>query len=134
MKINRLRGIVVITKIKQWAKKLKSYIALLYLAYKHELTPWYAKLTAMITVGYALSPIDIIPDFIPVLGFIDDAIVLPALIWLSLRLIPSSVKELCKEAAESVFEKGKPKNYIAGGIIILIWILIIYAVLMRFIK
>ncbi|GFP75907.1 YkvA family protein [Clostridium fungisolvens] len=110
----------MITKIKQWAKKLKSNIAILYLAYKHELTPWYAKLTVIITAGYALSPIDIIPYFIPVLGFVDDAIVLPALIWLSLRLIPNSVKEICRESAEDVFSKGKPKNYIGGRIIMLI--------------
>lgn len=124
----------MITKIKQWTKKLKSYISLLYLAYKHELTPWYAKLTAMITVGYALSPIDLIPDLIPVLGFVDDAIVLPVLIWLSLRLIPRNVIELCKKDAENVFSNGKPKNYLAGGIIIFIWILIIAAVVMRFIE
>ncbi|WP_312579366.1 YkvA family protein [Sedimentibacter sp. MB31-C6] len=62
---------------------------------QHELTHWYAKLTAMITVGYALSPIDIIPDFIPVIRFIKDAILLPALIWLSLRLIPINVRKPC---------------------------------------
>lgn len=124
----------MIAKIKQWAKKLKSDIATLYLAYKHELTPWYAKLVAVITVGYALSPIDIIPDFIPILGFVDDAIILPALIWLSLKLIPKDVIAFCREEAENIFSNGKPKNYIAGGIIVLIWLLIIYALIMKFVN
>ena len=119
----------MIAKIKQWANKLKLNIAVLYLAYKHELTPWYAKVVAIITVGYALSPIDLIPDFIPVLGFVDDAIILPAFIWLSLRLIPNQVKELCRVEAEDLFPNGKPKNFIAGGIIILIWIGIVVAIL-----
>lgn len=121
-------------KIKQWAKRLKTNIAILYLAYKHKLTPWYAKLVALVTVGYALSPIDIIPDFIPVLGFIDDAILLPVLIWLSLKLIPRNVIELCRESAEDVFSDGRPKNYIAGGIIILMWILIAAYIVMRFVN
>jgi uncharacterized membrane protein YkvA (DUF1232 family) len=124
----------MIEKIKQWARKLKSNLALLYLAYKHKLTPWYAKLLALITVGYALSPIDLIPDFIPVLGFVDDAILLPFLIWLSLKLIPQKVIELCREEADRAFADGKPRNYVAGGIIILIWSLLIGTVLMRFIN
>ena len=124
----------MIEKIKKWAKKLKSDIATLYLAYKHELTPWYAKLVAITTVGYALSSIDIIPDFIPILGFVDDAILLPAFIWLSLKLIPKEVIELCREEAEGIFSNGKPKNYIAGGIIVLIWILIIAIVLIKLVN
>ncbi len=124
----------MIAKIKQWAKKLKSYIAILYIAYRHKLTPWYAKLAAIITVGYALSPIDLIPDFIPVLGFVDDAILLPILIWLSLKLIPKEVIEFSRGEAESAFSKGKPKNYTAGAIIILIWLLIIAAVVTRVIN
>ncbi len=124
----------MIEKIKKWAKKLKSDIATLYLAYKHELTPWYAKVVVIITVGYALSPVDIIPDFIPILGFVDDAILLPVFIWLSLKLIPKEVIVLCREEAEGIFSNGKPKNYIAGGVIILIWLLIIATVLMRFVN
>lgn len=124
----------MIEKIKKWARSLKANIALLYLAYRHKLTPWYAKLLALITVGYALSPIDFIPDFIPVLGFLDDAIILPVLIWLSLKLIPQNVIELCREEAERAFADGKPRNYIAGGIIVLIWLLLIGTILLRFIN
>lgn len=104
---------------------MKTNIAMLFIAYKHERTPWYAKLVAIITVGYALSPIDLIPDFIPVLGFVDDAILLPALIWLSIRLIPADVIETCRQKAEGIFSNGRPKNYIAGGIIVLIWLSIL---------
>lgn len=123
----------MIEKIKQWIKKLKIDISTLYLAYRHELTPWYAKLVAIITVGYALSPIDLIPDFIPILGFLDDAILLPVLIWLSLKLIPKDVIALCREEAEDIFSNGKPKNYIASAIIILIWLLLILIILKKFI-
>lgn len=124
----------MIEKIKQWARRLKNDIAALYLAYRHELTPWYAKLSAIITVGYALSPVDLIPDFIPVLGFVDDAILLPVLIWISLKLIPKSVMKLCREKAEEVFSKGKPKNYIAAGIIIALWLVVIGFFVMKFIR
>jgi uncharacterized membrane protein YkvA (DUF1232 family) len=124
----------MIGKIKLWAKRLKSSIALLYLAYKHELTPWYARLSAVITVGYALSPIDLIPDFIPILGFVDDAVLLPALIWLSLRLIPKNVIELCREAAAGLFANGKPKNYKAAGMIILIWTIIVSVVILKLVN
>lgn len=123
----------MIEKIKQWIKKLKIDISTLYLAYRHELTPWYAKLVAIITVGYALSPIDLIPDFIPILGFLDDAILLPVLIWLSLKLIPKDVIALCREEAEDIFSNGKPKNYMASIIIILIWLLLILIILKKFI-
>lgn len=114
----------MIEKIKYWAKKLKTYIDILYLVYKNRRTPWYAKVVVAITVGYAFSPIDLIPDFIPIFGFLDDAILLPVLIWLSLKLIPKEVIESCKLEAENIFKEGRPRNYIVGGIIILIWILI----------
>ncbi|GAA0777698.1 YkvA family protein [Clostridium subterminale] len=114
----------MIEKIKYWAKKLKTYIDILYLVYKNRRTPWYAKVVVAITVGYAFSPIDLIPDFIPIFGFLDDVILLPVLIWLSLKLIPKEVIESCKLEAENIFKEGRPKNYIVGGIIILIWILI----------
>ena len=111
------------------AKKLKTDIPAVFLSLKSKDTPLIAKILAVITIAYALSPIDLIPDFIPVLGFVDDAIILPAFIWLSLRLIPNQVKELCRVEAEDLFSNGKPKNFIAGGIIILIWMGIAVAIL-----
>jgi len=114
----------MIEKIKYWAKKLKAHVDTLYLVYKKRSTPWYAKVVIAITIGYAFSPVDLIPDFIPIFGFLDDAILLPVLIWLSLKLIPKEVIESCRIEAESIFKEGKPKNYVASGVIILIWIFI----------
>lgn len=124
----------MVEKIKQWARKLKADIAVLYLAYRNAGTPWYAKLAALITVGYALSPIDLIPDFVPILGFVDDAILLPILIWLSLKLIPPEVIAQCRESADEVFAGGRPKSYLAAGVIVLVWILLIAYVITRLIK
>lgn len=129
-----MSAISIITRLKCWAKKLKSNIALLYVVYKHKLTPWYAKAVAAFTVGYALSPIDLIPDFIPVLGFLDDVILLPALIWISFRLIPRQVIESCREEAKEVFAKGRPKNYRAGTVIIAIWLILITMIIWRLVR
>ena len=73
-------------------------------------------------VGYALSPIDLIPDFIPVLGYLDDVIIVSAGIYLSLRMIPSDVLEECRDRAKSELQGGQPKNWAAAFIIVLIWL------------
>jgi uncharacterized membrane protein YkvA (DUF1232 family) len=81
-------------KVDSWkaiAKKLKNEIRVLYLAYKDPRTPWYAKVFAVLIIGYALSPIDLIPDFIPVLGYVDDLIIVPAGMALLLKMIPKEV-------------------------------------------
>ncbi|MEO6663932.1 MAG: YkvA family protein, partial [Rubrivivax sp.] len=77
--------------IRAWARRLKRDGLTLWFAARHADTPWYAKALAMFVVGYALSPIDLIPDFIPVLGYLDDVLLLPALIWLTIRLLPLPV-------------------------------------------
>ena len=81
--------------LKERAKKLKKEIPAVFLSLKDRETPLFAKILAGITVGYALSPIDLIPDFIPVLGYLDDIILLPALIALTVKFIPPAVFELC---------------------------------------
>ena len=124
----------IITRLKEWAKGLKANIALLYVVYKHKLTPWYAKVVVAFTIGYALSPIDLIPDFIPVLGFLDDVILLPLFIWLSFKLIPRQVIEICTEEAKEVFTKGRPKNYIAGTVIIAIWFILSWMIVWRLVR
>jgi uncharacterized membrane protein YkvA (DUF1232 family) len=88
--------------IRSWktkAKRLRSEVYALYLASKHPETPWYAKAFAALIVGYALSPIDIIPDFIPVIGYIDDLIIVPAGISLLIKMIPKEILEECREKA-----------------------------------
>jgi len=112
--------------LKAKAKQLKSEVYALYLASKDPRTPWYAKVLAVLIIGYALSPIDLIPDFIPVLGYLDDLIIVPAGIVLLLKMIPKEVMEECREMARSLSEQKKPKNWTAGLVVVLIWVLGIY--------
>ncbi|MFC2093181.1 YkvA family protein [Bacteroidota bacterium] len=85
------------TSLKEKVKRLKTETNILYLAYKNHRTPWYAKALITATVGYALSPIDLIPDFIPVLGYLDDIIIIPLGIYLSKKMIPKEVLLECRE-------------------------------------
>lgn len=111
--------------LKEKAKKLKKDVPALFLALKDKETPVGAKFMAAITVGYALSPIDLIPDFVPLLGYLDDVILLPALITLTIKLIPISVWEKCLKDAEDMWKDGKPKKWYYAVPIILIWLLLI---------
>jgi len=112
-------------KIKEKVRDLKSKIAALFLAYKRKDTPLAAKIVAALTVGYALSPIDIIPDFVPVLGYLDDIIILPLLITWAIKLIPDYIMEECLEQAKSMWSEGKPKKWRYAIPIICIWVFII---------
>jgi len=107
------------------ARKLKTDVPTVYLSLKDGRTPFVAKIFAAITVVYALSPIDLIPDFIPVLGYLDDVILLPALIALTIKLIPRDVWEANYKAAEGVWKNGKPKRWYYAVPIVLLWILVI---------
>ena len=120
-----------ITSWKTRAKRLKTEIHALYLAARDPRTPWYAKVLAAFVIGYALSPIDLIPDFIPVLGYLDDLVVVPAGITLLIRLIPTAVLQECREKAQSQLISIR-RNWIAGIIIVLIWLLLIYIALSLF--
>jgi uncharacterized membrane protein YkvA (DUF1232 family) len=101
-------------------KQLKNEIYALYLASKHPRTPWYAKIFALLLVGYALSPIDLIPDFMPVIGYIDDMIIVPAGIFLLIKIIPKEILEECREKARSRSIGIKRGKWVAAMIIILI--------------
>jgi uncharacterized membrane protein YkvA (DUF1232 family) len=109
-------------KLKIWAKKLKKQVFVLYFAYQDHRTPLYAKLFAICVVAYAFSPIDLIPDFIPFFGYLDDVILVPLGVMLALRIIPDSVIADCMIKAEDLMKKGKPKNWIVGSLFILLWI------------
>ena len=118
--------------IKSWkikSKKLRSEVYALYLASKHPRTPWYAKVLAALIIGYALSPIDLIPDFIPVVGYFDDLIIVPLGIALLIKIIPRDILEECRAKARSDLLNRRPKNWIAAIIIVLIWLLAIYLTL-----
>ena len=107
---------------KQTAKQLKREIHAVYLAMKDPRTPWYARVLAAIIVGYAFSPIDLIPDPIPILGYLDDLVLLPLGIILLIKIIPSEVLVECRAKAAASAESKQPKNWIAGSIIIALWI------------
>jgi len=117
--------------LKEQAKTLKIYIPALFLAMKKKETPFMAKIIAGITVGYALSPIDIIPDFIPVLGYLDDLIILPLLAALAIKLIPQEVMDVCRNEAEDLWRNGKPKIWYYAIPIIIIWIAIVAIVIWK---
>jgi len=110
--------------IKGKAKLLKREAFVLYFAYKDQRVPWYAKLFAICVVAYAFSPIDLIPDFIPILGLLDDILLVPLGIWIALKLIPDDVIIDCLEKAQELIAKGKPKNWVTGVLFIVIWILL----------
>ena len=117
---------------KERAQKLKMDIPAVFLALKRNETPWYAKVTAAIVVIYALSPVDLIPDFIPILGYLDDVILLPALIALTLKLIPPSVFAECQIQAEGMWKNGKPKKWYYAVPFVIIWVAIIALLIMAF--
>ncbi|WP_291529698.1 YkvA family protein [Bacteroides sp. UBA939] len=111
-------------KLQHKAKELKKSIVTLSVALRHKRTPWYAKVVLLLVVSYALSPIDLIPDFIPVLGLLDDLLLLPLGIALGIKLIPEDVWQECQQTAESQSVSGR-KNWFVGGLIILLWLILI---------
>lgn len=111
-------------KLKEKANKLKQNISAIYIATKNTHTPIIAKIFAGMTVAYALSPIDIVPDFIPVLGYLDDIILLPIFIWISIKLIPKEIMEQSKNEAKDLWKDGKPKKWYYGIPIIVFWLII----------
>ncbi len=114
--------------LKGRAKRLKSDVPAIFIALKDKDTPFIAKLFAGITVGYALSPIDLIPDFIPVLGYLDDVILLPTLAALTIRCIPKDVWERSRASSEGLWANGKPKKWYYAIPIIVFWLLLVWVV------
>lgn len=110
----------MVEKFKQATKVLKADTYALYLAYRDPRTPWYAKIWAALVVAYAFSPIDLIPDFIPVLGYLDDLLLVPLGVFLALKLIPAEIMAECRQQAQESQEK--PVNWCAGALIVLLWI------------
>ena len=120
--------------LKEKAKQLKTDIPAVFLALKDKKTPWYAKLFASLTVVYALSPIDFIPDFIPILGYLDDLIILPALVALTVKFIPGDVFEEYRKQAQDMWQDGKPKKWYYAIPILLVWALIIFLIVKEIVK
>ena len=111
--------------LKERARKLKTDVPALFLALKDKETPIVAKVLACITVAYALSPIDLVPDFIPVLGYLDDVILLPMFIAATIKFIPENVLERFRKQSKGMWKEGKPKKWYYAMPIVLIWLVII---------
>ena len=119
---------------KQRATELKIEVYAVYLAYKDPRVPLPARIFAACVVGYAFSPIDLIPDFIPILGYLDDLILIPLGVALAIKMIPSSVLAECRTQARQVMKQGKPVNRIAAAIIVAIWLGLALWAILFFIK
>jgi uncharacterized membrane protein YkvA (DUF1232 family) len=120
----------MIERWKRRARQIKTELYALYLAYRDPRVPWYARLFAAVVVGYAFSPLDLIPDPIPVLGYLDDLVLVPLGVALALRLIPAPVMADCRIKAQERMDSGQPTNWIAAGVIVVIWIAL-FAVVVR---
>jgi uncharacterized membrane protein YkvA (DUF1232 family) len=111
-------------RLRRWAQKLKRDGVTLWFAMRHSGAPWFAKALGYFIVAYALSPIDLIPDFIPILGYLDDLILLPCLIWLAIRLIPLPVLAECRVQADEWMKTtgAKPKSRLGVALVVSAWI------------
>ncbi len=117
----------LIEKLKSWAQLLKLDVLLIWFAIKNPEIPWLPKAICIFVVAYALSPIDLIPDFIPVFGYVDDLVLLPILIWIAIRLIPNSINLESRIKADEWLRQNqsKPKSYLGFLIVVIIWLLML---------
>lgn len=122
-------GMSISSRLRAWSKRIKRDGLTLWFAGKHPRTPWYAKALGVFVVAYALSPIDLIPDFIPVLGYVDDVLLLPGLIWLTIQLLPADVLAESRARADAWADaKGrKPTSKVGAALIVLLWLLACWA-------
>ena len=118
--------------LKERAASLKRDIPAVFLALKSENTPILAKILAAVTVAYALSPIDLIPDFVPVLGYLDDVLLLPALIAMTVKLIPPEVLAQCRQQAQGMWQDGRPKKWYYALPIAAVWGLVVVLLIKLF--
>jgi uncharacterized membrane protein YkvA (DUF1232 family) len=118
-----IRG--VLGRLRAWARGLKREVYAIALAQRDPLVPWYARVCAACVVAYAFSPIDLIPDPIPVLGYLDDLIIVPLGIALVVRLIPPAVLAEYRVEAERMMAEGKPRNWAGAAFIIICWLLVV---------
>ncbi len=116
-------------RLKNWARHLKAETLALWFCCRHPGTPLIAKIAATLVVAYALSPIDLIPDFIPVLGYLDEVILIPIGIYLTLKLVPPHVIDECRAKARDhlAARQPKPRNYVAAAVIIALWVVVTWA-------
>ena len=121
---NRSQRETLTQRLRRWASAMRRDVLALYLAARDSRVPWYAKTLAMATAAYALSPIDLIPDFIPILGVLDDLIIVPLGILLAVRLIPAIVMADLRRQADEQLSTRPPSSRIAATIIVMVWIVV----------
>jgi len=114
--------------LRQHAARMEQEVHALGLAYRDPRTPWYAKAWAGLVVSYLFSPIDLVPDFIPLLGYLDDLVLVPLGIWLALRMIPAEVMEECRAAAQEAAETARPTSRLGLVVITLVWVVALVCV------
>ena len=116
--------VLLANRLKKWARRVKRDGITLWFAARHPQVPWYAKALGVLVVAYALSPIDLVPDFIPVLGYVDDVLLLPGLIWLTLRLIPQPLRQECRAQADEWMQTQgrKPTSRIGALVVVAVWV------------
>lgn len=113
-------GSTIISRLKQWARSIKRDVIALWIAARDPRVPWYAKAVAGLVAAYALSPIDLIPDFIPIIGYLDDLLIVPAGIILAVKLTPADLMDEFRRLA--TLREGRPISKAGAGAVILIWI------------
>jgi uncharacterized membrane protein YkvA (DUF1232 family) len=113
----------MLSELKNWARRIKRDGVMLWFASRDPRTPWWLKALAMFVVAYALSPIDLVPDFIPVLGFVDDVLLLPVLIWFIVRHLPAVIAQDCRLQAEAWMAERQAKPVSRAGLVLvlLVW-------------
>jgi uncharacterized membrane protein YkvA (DUF1232 family) len=119
----------IFQSLRNWARRILRDVMMLWFARSHPDTPFAARALCYLAAAYALSPIDLIPDFIPVLGLLDDALLLPLLVWLAVRLLPVHVVVACRAQADVWMEQRgeRPRSVVAAGVIVVVWLALAWA-------
>ena len=110
----------VLARVKSWANNLRRDVVALFLAARDTRTPWYAKVAAGVVAAYALSPIDLIPDFIPIVGYLDDLVLVPLGIWVAVRLIPDDL--MAEFRAEAARINTRPRSLAGAVVVVIAWV------------
>ena len=116
---------------KKHAKQIKQEVFALWIAYRKPGVPWYAKAFCALVVAYAFSPIDLIPDFIPVLGYLDDLVLIPLGVALAIKMIPADILSTAREEALQRMTEGKKDNWVIGGLIVLLWVAVVVLIIWK---
>lgn len=124
----------MVENMSEKAAKMLVDVYALFLGLGDKRVPWYAKTLAAITVGYAFSPIDLIPDLIPILGQLDDLLLIPVGVYVTMKLIPEDTTNDLRAKAQSMMDGNKPTSWIAGGIVVTIWILALVAIILKIVQ